>query len=126
MKTFGEFCLMVNPGLIHQYMMYKATESELIGKTVVSIRSGFSTIGGGLFMILTQFSLKRSEKFWSDLELLKAKIVNAKNLDELLIVEAETIKFTKERAHGEIWFNGVKELLTIIKTRKQYEFKTNK
>jgi hypothetical protein len=40
------------PNFLDKYEVFKATPADLIGKKVISIRSGFSTSNGGQVMII--------------------------------------------------------------------------
>ncbi len=44
------FCNLIDKNILKRFEIYKSSRRKLIGKTVISIRSGFSTVGGGQIM----------------------------------------------------------------------------
>lgn len=51
-KTFKQFAIDLIPDIKERYDMYKMSPDQLIGKKVISIRSGFSNSGGGQVMFI--------------------------------------------------------------------------
>ena len=48
--TIEQFAEEIIPNFKERWEMYSMTPEQLLGRTVVSIRSGFSSIGGGQIM----------------------------------------------------------------------------